>query len=68
MLEAALVSRWITEASDRWTDTEESLPRSLLCCGSCVQISELYTEREGEKEAVLRMVMSRLSSEILSYC
>ncbi|RLW05346.1 hypothetical protein DV515_00005311 [Chloebia gouldiae] len=37
MLEAALVSRSVTEASDSWTDTEESLPQSLLCSGSCVQ-------------------------------
>lgn len=47
----------ITEASDRWADAEESLPQNLLCCGSCAQISKLYTEKGREEEAVLGIVV-----------
>lgn len=49
MLGAAGMLGGITQGPDRVTDAVKSLPQSPLYCGSCVQIVELYTEKEEKK-------------------
>lgn len=49
MLGAAGMSGGITQGPDRVTDAAKRLPQSPLYCSSCVQIGELYAEREEKK-------------------